>query len=67
MQREPILIRFSKENLERLCEMFPELQHDPRGGAISIAQRLCVFLTYCAENGYQVELKTYCYYLRTKF
>ena len=40
----------------QLCEMFPELEHDPRGGAYSPAQRMCIFLTYCAENGYEYKV-----------
>ena len=45
--------RFSKTNLKLVSDMFPELEHDTRGGAVPAEHRLCIFLSYCAENGYQ--------------
>ena len=48
--------RFSKPNVTRLCEIFPRLQRDRRGGGLRAELRLCIFLAYCAENGYQYTL-----------
>ena len=36
-----------------MCAKFPELEHDPRGGAVPAEQRLAIFISYCAENGFQ--------------
>ena len=38
----------------RMSKMFPELERDPRGGSLTGAERLCLFLLHCSCNNLQV-------------